>query len=71
MPKFLSYKDNNNKNAGLNDTLNSLISSSEYLQWRCRTEQHLTLLNRGWELADENVVYPLGSVFVGGQKSFE
>lgn len=70
MPKFLS-DNNNNKNAGLNDTLTSLISSSEYLQWICRTEWHLTLLKRGWELEAENMVYPLGSVFVGGQKSLK
>lgn len=50
MPTFLS-DNNNNKNAGLNDTLTSLISSSEYLQWTCRTEWHLTLSKRGWELA--------------------
>lgn len=42
---------------------------SEYLQWRCRTEKHLTLLKRGWELAVESMVYPLGTVFVGSQKS--
>lgn len=70
MPKFLSY-NSNNKNAGLNDTLACPISSSEYLQWRWRTERHLTLLKRGWEMAAENIVYPLGSVSMGGQTFLE
>lgn len=67
MPKFLSY-NNKTKNAGLNDTLASLTSFSEYLQWRCRTKRHLTLSKSGWELAAENMVYPLGISVCGRSK---
>lgn len=33
------------------------------------TEGRLMLSGKGWELAAENMVYPLGSVFVGGHDS--
>lgn len=46
-----------------------LIPSSECLWWSCMTEGHLMLSGKGWELAAEDMVYPLGSVFVGGHDS--
>lgn len=59
------------KNPGLGKMLAFLISSSKCLQWRHRTERHLTLTEKSRELAAENTVYPLGSVCGGGHSSLE